>query len=828
MKKQILFLLVLFSFMEVRAQYKLDTLASYKAGPGVTYTKMRVASIPLNVDMMVVDLKNPFVKVESVKANEKLDGKEVLSSMIKRRTTLQHNVVGGVNSDFFDMSNGRPINIQIENGEILKGPINLSTVGFDVNNKPMLNRVQFGGQLILKDTAVTVAGVNQTRNSNQMILFNSFNGQSTGTNVYGTEARIHPLGNWLVNDTVKCVVDTVVSGAGSMALTAGNAVLSGNGVMDAILKNRVKAGDTVKVYLGVTPGLAKLKEMLGGYPKIVYNGKNWADQGYLEEGGPDHTYLSEPRTAIGFSQDSTKMYLFVVDGRSELSGGLTLPKLADLMIQEGVYLGMNFDGGGSSEMMVRNTIMNVPSDGVERELSNGFIVVSTAPVELLNSIIILPAKKTVFRDEQISFSVLGSDRNFNAVALDPAKTTYSCDAKIGTIDSKGLFTASKLNGGQGYVYASYDNTKDSALVTLKPIVKISLIPHNFTIDTLRSVRLSLKTYDSENIVRSIPASDIKWTLTDSLLGTLDALGNFKAKKEGKGKIIASYEGIADTVEVSVVVGKDVQVISEMENIEDWSLRGSAVDTANTKLSVVSDVKSSGAGSVKVDYSFTYDGFQDNIVYLVPKTPLEVYGVPDTLLIDGRVEGTVNHRVYLTLSNDNSELFLANPSIGMNTSGAFGRVTVPARASQVITPGGIFTFPIKIKEIEVRLGSAKEVGVTYKGTFYLDNLRARYPLQTTGVEESASSVRPDKFSLLQNYPNPFNPSTVIEFTTKELSHVSLKVYDMLGREVQVLLDKELPSGSHRVSFNAQELSSGVYFYRLQSGSMVETKKMMLVR
>ncbi|HEX2963072.1 MAG TPA: T9SS type A sorting domain-containing protein, partial [Ignavibacteriales bacterium] len=171
---------------------------------------------------------------------------------------------------------------------------------------------------------------------------------------------------------------------------------------------------------------------------------------------------------------------------------------------------------------------------------------------------------------------------------------------------------------------------------------------------------------------------------------------------------------------------------------------------------------------------------------------------------------------------------ANPSIGMNTAGAFGRVTVPARASQVITLGGIFTFPIKIKEIEVRLGSAKEVGVTYKGTFYLDNLRARYPLQTTGVEESASSVRPDKFSLLQNYPNPFNPSTVIEFTTKELSHVSLKVYDMLGREVQVLLDKELPSGSHRVSFNAQELSSGVYFYRLQAGSMVETRKMMLVR
>ncbi|MGE5352520.1 MAG: phosphodiester glycosidase family protein [Acidobacteriota bacterium] len=828
MKKYLLLILVLLSFMELRAQYKLDTLLSYKAGPGVTYTKMRVESIPLNVDMMVVDLKNPFIKVESVKANEKLDGREALSSMIKRRNVPQHNVVGGVNSDFFDMSNGRPINIQIENGEILRGPIGLSTVGFDVDNKPMLGRVNFGGQLILKDTTVTVSGVNQGRNSNQMILFNSFNGQSTGTNSYGTEARIHPLGMWLANDTVKCVVDTVVSGVGNMALTEGHAVLSGHGVMDAILKGRVKAADTIKVNLGITPGLKKLKEMLGGYPKIVYNGKNWADQGYLEEGGPDHTYQSEPRTAIGFSQDSTKMYLFIVDGRSDQSAGLTLPKLADLMIQEGVYLGMNFDGGGSSEMIVRNSIMNSPSDGGERTLSNALIVVSTAPIEALNSITILPQKKAVFRDDKVTFSAIGSDKYFNAVTLDPAKVTYSCDAKIGTIDNKGLFTASKLNGGQGYVYVSYDNVKDSALVTLKPIVKISLIPNNFTTDTLRSVRLSLKAYDSQNAVRSIPVSEIKWTLSDSLLGTLDALGSFRAKKEGKGSIIAEYQGIIDTVEVSVVVGKDVKVINEMENVEEWTISGSAVDMANTKLSVVQDLKSSGTGSLKVDYTFTYDGLQDNIIYLDPKKPIEVYGVPDTLFIDGRVDTAVNHRVYLVLMNDNGDLFRANPSNGMNSAGVFGRVDIPARASQVITPGAFFIFPIKVQEIEIRLGSSKETGKTYKGTLYLDNLRARYPLQTTGVEESASSLRPDKFALMQNYPNPFNPATVIEFTTKELSHVSLRVYDMLGREVEVLLDKELPSGSHRVNFSAQGLSSGVYFYRLQSGSMVEVKKMMLVR
>jgi hypothetical protein len=88
--------------------------------------------------------------------------------------------------------------------------------------------------------------------------------------------------------------------------------------------------------------------------------------------------------------------------------------------------------------------------------------------------------------------------------------------------------------------------------------------------------------------------------------------------------------------------------------------------------------------------------------------------------------------------------------------------------------------------------------------------------------------PRTFELGQNYPNPFNPTTLISYQLPVASEVSLKVYDVLGREVMTLVNGKQDAGSYNLNFNASNLSSGVYFYRLQAGSFVQTKKMMLVK
>ncbi len=98
---------------------------------------------------------------------------------------------------------------------------------------------------------------------------------------------------------------------------------------------------------------------------------------------------------------------------------------------------------------------------------------------------------------------------------------------------------------------------------------------------------------------------------------------------------------------------------------------------------------------------------------------------------------------------------------------------------------------------------------------------------TFVQSNSSSV-PNKFELMQNYPNPFNPSTVINYQLPVNSFVTLKVYDVLGREVKMLVNERENVGSHSVTFNASNLPSGVYFYRLQAGTYSETKKLLLLK
>ncbi len=90
------------------------------------------------------------------------------------------------------------------------------------------------------------------------------------------------------------------------------------------------------------------------------------------------------------------------------------------------------------------------------------------------------------------------------------------------------------------------------------------------------------------------------------------------------------------------------------------------------------------------------------------------------------------------------------------------------------------------------------------------------------------VPPGSYKLYNNYPNPFNPTTTIRFEVPSSSVVWLGVYDILGREVSVLVNERKDAGIHEVKFDASGLSSGVYFYKLTAGGFTETRKLLIVR
>jgi hypothetical protein len=102
-------------------------------------------------------------------------------------------------------------------------------------------------------------------------------------------------------------------------------------------------------------------------------------------------------------------------------------------------------------------------------------------------------------------------------------------------------------------------------------------------------------------------------------------------------------------------------------------------------------------------------------------------------------------------------------------------------------------------------------------------------QVTGIQNDyVSYISPDSYHLAQNYPNPFNPSTKISWQSPVGSWQTLKVYDILGNEVATLVDEFREAGRYEVTFDRSNLASGIYYYRLQAGSFIETKKMVLIK
>ncbi len=124
-------------------------------------------------------------------------------------------------------------------------------------------------------------------------------------------------------------------------------------------------------------------------------------------------------------------------------------------------------------------------------------------------------------------------------------------------------------------------------------------------------------------------------------------------------------------------------------------------------------------------------------------------------------------------------------------------------------------------------------VSFRGAFGTDNWTAGWtqfnPKNYTviGINQ-ISSIVPEKFTLEQNYPNPFNPTTNLEFGISKLGFVSLKIYDMLGKEVMTLVNSNLTPGTYQYKFDASGLSSGIYYYTLRTNGISETKRMTLLK
>ncbi len=368
-----------------------DTLA-----PGVTHTRLVRPLGPWVIHIVRVDLRRADLAVRHVRAHDQLTSRERVSAMVARRAGDGEQVLAAVNADFFDLQTGANENNVLIDGEWWKG-IRVTDSPFDTFDNvhaqfaldsarhPRIDRFTFDGWLEtarLHFPLITLNAPSAGAHEGAALFTPRFGAATPRDTVRPVaELTLTPAGRR--GDTLLFVTRGAASRASGSAIPADGAVLAAYGAR-ASEAAAIGERDTLRITLGLTPwpaaGAAAPALVMGGWPRILRNGANVAARAPAEEGTISrNAEVRHPRTAVGFTRDGSTLLLVTVDGRTATSVGMTLVELANLMKALGAWQALNFDGGGSTTMVIGGRVVNSPSDKTgERDVGNALLVTRRA------------------------------------------------------------------------------------------------------------------------------------------------------------------------------------------------------------------------------------------------------------------------------------------------------------------------------------------------------------------------------------------------------------------------------------------------------------------
>lgn len=391
--------------------YQVDTLYHATAGPGTIETHLRVTHPATgevnNLFYTTVSLDNPYVEIRAAKAGNSMCAVETVPEIAARFSKPGEIYFAGTNADFFNTySPYNALGATITNGSLAnyntpaaQADIDDYFLYFDGDNIPSFARhvvPDSQGSIQFPDGSQHIHKVNTTRGTNELIIYTpqwktgSNPTGYTGTNIYGTEVKIKPVGDMILygNNQAFEVVEDPVRSVGNMKIPDDGCVLSAHGTAQTYV-SALKKGDVIHAYIGIRADnkSVTVKELIGGFPFILRGSAVEPTPSY-----PEHLSNREPRTAVGHNWDKSLLIMLVVDGRNAGgSAGVTQNLLAKFMYKLGAYNAMNFDGGGSSTLYIDKLgVRNVPSSssldpnrpvGQPRVVVNGLFAVSKAPTD---------------------------------------------------------------------------------------------------------------------------------------------------------------------------------------------------------------------------------------------------------------------------------------------------------------------------------------------------------------------------------------------------------------------------------------------------------------
>lgn len=772
--------------------YDVDTLVyPHQVGPGVVFSKYDLPGMPLKVSVMEMDLKNKYIDFETCLGGDKGVSQENPLSMATRNDRPGHEVVGATNGDFYfyqnTLENGIPRSGQFRRDECVTNPVGRACFVLSDDRRPFIDRVDFAGTITYAGATVRLHTVNMQRlewedtGGNQINLYTNSYGSATEKCSGGSKVIIAPKSTpfkWYANSPETCVVEQIIAdGEGVTAIPEGKAVLWAQGSCMSTLTS-MKVGDELTINLGVDlrnqPGLLKnFKEVMGGSDNIIMqNGQ------LVDEWDERH-----PRTCIGFSADSSKVYFVVIDGRSTSSTGVTLSEAAGVFLGLGAVNAVNLDGGGSSCMVVNGEVVNTPSDGSLRAVGNGCLLISNAPVDdAIGQLAFSPRSYNVSISAKIKPTVWGYNKYGVLKNKDVQGVTFSCDEHLGHFTADGYFVASPT-ATAGNLYADYNGIKCSQRVVVYNAEKV-LRDDSVTVDRNHKYEIKVlgKSGESSDLV---DPSIINWTSADPAVCTVSAEGVIVPVANGRTMVTGVADGFNDSLVVRVenpathVAGIESPVVVENWTVAQSGGKNRTVEALDNGLRI----KFTGASS-RVPY-----------VKLTNKTLL--WGLPDTVRIRFVQTEQIVKNVTLAVSTTEGKNVVRLSPI---TDFVTGENVIDFPVDTFCDVTDCSQFPLKLAYVNFNMQSIK---ADTEYTFDIPGLELVYGSGQSGVTTIKADAKPSSLAI---YPNPAEAGTTVKLNCADCT---ANVYDTAGRLVRSVA---VAGGS----MSTAGLAKGIYVVRLSEG------------
>ena len=717
-------------------EYTIDTLSMFPAGPGATFYELRMLRASdgkgrIDSWLLTVDTKNPYVTIEGVLGSGKIIGTERPSNMAIRSTTDTKIFYAGTNGDFFVTQGdvGLPVGLTVVNSEFAHTPSAATSRrvgGVSEDMKGLLaTQLEFSFNLQTATETYPISHVNYKRGENELVLYNKHNAATTATNAYGTEllAELLPGEKWETSGSVKLKITDKQQNIGSMAIPADKVVLSGHGTMAAAL-DALNIGDevTVNMSLKFDGEEVDVAQCIGGdtYALIVNNGQVEQSNFWNEV---------HPRTAFGASQDGTTLYFLVVDGRSVKSAGCTTKVLGEIIHHYGAYKAVNWDGGGSSCLYVRNLgQMNNGSDGSERACGNGMFAVANVP-EVDNTIASIAPYMPIYSLPRYGVALpkfLGYNKYGVMIDTDVQGVTLSCDPALGEILEDGRFLASGENGGTLRASLGDITTElEVRLIASAPIaIRLDSVlcdaAHPYTVEVQGAVG---------NTTIDLLAAALTWTSLNPEIAAVDETGAITGIANGTTQVVGQLGEFADTILVHVEIPTGNEMLWDDFRIADnWKLKGSS--GFNPGLIVPEEA------DAPVNLLFTYKSARSPYIQFEREAP--IYSRPDTIRIPMTTDAIFS-KVYATVRANNA---LQGVNITIEPNGA-SEFVLDIPVEQYFGTD-VAIWPLHFELVKCFLNTSTEKGeryITLPGIYQIYGEKSGVG---TGVEHTTVTQRPTKF------------------------------------------------------------------------------------